>query len=119
MKYIRQFLIILSVSLLGEALRFVLPFPVPASVYGLVLMLFALNFKIIKIHHVWETGNFLISIMPMMFIPIVVGLMVVWSAIKPVILPLSIITVLTTVIVMVVTGKTVQWIDQLTRRKDS
>ena len=41
MKYFKQFLIILSVSFLGEVLHALLPLPVPASIYGLVLMLAA------------------------------------------------------------------------------
>ncbi|MDD2534858.1 MAG: CidA/LrgA family protein [Eubacteriales bacterium] len=118
MKYVRQFLIILMVSLLGEALRFVLPFPIPASVYGLVLMLSALGLKIIQVEQVWDTSQFLFSIMPMMFIPSGVGLIVAWPLLKPVILPVGIITVLTTLIVMVVTGKTVQWMGHVLRRKE-
>ena len=39
MKYLRQFCIILLFSFLGEGLHIILPLPVPASVYGLVLML--------------------------------------------------------------------------------
>ena len=38
MKYIRQFVIILFISFIGEALKYVLPLPIPASIYGLVLM---------------------------------------------------------------------------------
>ena len=42
MKYFRQFFIILAISFVGEILHMVLPLPVPASIYGLVLMLLAL-----------------------------------------------------------------------------
>ncbi len=48
MKYLKQFGIILLISLMGEALRMLLPLPIPASVYGLVLMLIALMTGIIK-----------------------------------------------------------------------
>ena len=46
-----------------------LPLPVPASVYGLVLMLAALMTGIIKVGQVEETADFLIEIMPVMFVP--------------------------------------------------
>ena len=49
MKYLRQFCIILLVSALGEGLHILLPLPVPASVYGLVLMLGALALSLIHI----------------------------------------------------------------------
>ena len=47
MKYVRQFWIILLISAMGEALHVLIPLPVPASVYGLVIMLIALGTHII------------------------------------------------------------------------
>lgn len=108
MKYLRQFAIILFVSLLGELLRVLIPLPIPASVYGLVLMLLALTTGIIKLHQVKEASAFLIEIMPVMFIPAGVGLLESWPALKPVWIPVVLITMLTTVIVMVVTGRVAQ-----------
>ena len=49
MKYVRQFWIILLISAMGEALHVLIPLPVPASVYGLVIMLIALLTHIIKL----------------------------------------------------------------------
>ena len=39
MRYLKQFTIILFVSFLGETLHYLIPLPVPASIYGLLLML--------------------------------------------------------------------------------
>ena len=108
MKYLRQFAIILFISLLGELLRVLIPLPIPASVYGLVLMLLALTTGVIKLHQVKEASAFLIEIMPVMFIPAGVGLLESWPALKPVWIPVVLITMLTTVIVMVVTGRVAQ-----------
>ena len=83
-----------------------IPLPVPASVYGLVLMLAALITGVLK--QVRETATFLIEIMPVMFIPAGVGLMESWSSLQPVWLPVILITIVTTVLVMVVTGKVTQ-----------
>ena len=69
MKYFRQFFLILAISFAGEILHMVLPLPVPASIYGLVLMLLALVTGIVKIEQVKDTAVFLIEIMPVMFIP--------------------------------------------------
>ena len=69
MKYIRQFVIILFISFIGEALKYVLPLPIPASIYGLVLMFVLLETKVLKVEAVQDAGQFLIEIMPMMFIP--------------------------------------------------
>ena len=108
MKYLRQFAIILFISLLGELLRVLIPLPIPASVYGLVLMLLALITGILKVHQVKEASAFLLEIMPVMFIPAGVGLLESWPALKPVWIPVVLITMLTTIIVMVVTGRVAQ-----------
>ena len=108
MKFLKQFSIILFISFLGEILHTLIPLPVPASVYGLVLMLSALVTGILKLGQVRETAAFLIEIMPVMFIPAGVGLMESWSSLQPVWLPVILITILTTVLVMAVTGKVTQ-----------
>lgn len=104
MKYLKQFLIILAVSLMGEILKAVLPLPIPASIYGMVLMFVFLLTGVIKLSQVRETGRFLIEIMPVMFIPAGVGLMSSWNVLEPVLLPVSVITVITIFTVMGATG---------------
>ena len=108
MKYLKQFGIILLISLMGEALRMLLPLPIPASVYGLVLMLIALMTGIIKIHQIKEVSAFLIEIMPLMFIPAAVGLLETWDVIAPAWLEYVAVTVLSTWIVMIISGKVTQ-----------
>lgn len=110
MKLLYEFGIIIGITFLGEALYAVLPFPVPASIYGLLLMLLALCIRWIKPQQVKRVSSFLIEIMPPMFIPAAVGLVVVWGDLKAVLLPVSVITLLTTVIVMAVTGQTAQMV---------
>ena len=117
MKYLKQFCIILFLSFLGEALRSGIPLPIPASVYGLVLMLGALVSGILKVSQVRETSEFLIEIMPVMFIPAGVGLMDSWGVLKPVCIPVLLITVLTTVIVMGTTGAVTQQMIRKEKKK--
>ena len=109
-KFIRQFLIIILISFAGELLHAILPLPVPASIYGLLILLAGLQTKVIPLKAVDEAGGFLIEIMPMLFIPAGVGLMVSWGALKPVIIPISIIIVVTTILVMGVSGRVAQFI---------
>lgn len=117
MKYLKQFMVILAFSFLGEVLHQVLPLPIPASVYGLVFMLAALMTGVLKLHQVKEASAFLIEIMPVMFIPAATGLIDSWGILQPVIIPLGIITVVTTVFVMVVTGLVTQGIIRKGKRK--
>ena len=84
MKYLHQFSIILLVSFLGEIAHSLLPLPIPASVYGLMMMFFALCMGMIKLDQVKEAASFLIEIMPVMFLPAAAGLLDSWSILKPV-----------------------------------
>lgn len=79
MKFIRQFCIIIVISLLGEILKRLIPLPIPASIYGLVLLLAALQTGFIPLEAVRETSLFLVEIMPLMFIPAAVGLLESWG----------------------------------------
>ena len=105
MRYMRQFGIILGVTCVGEVLKYFLPLPVPGSIYGLVLMLVLLSARVIRVEHVKEVGEFLIEIMPLMFIPAGVGLMTSWGQLKSFLVPLAVITVVSTFVVMIVTGR--------------
>ena len=112
MKFLRQFMIILLLSFLGEVLKMFIPLPIPASVYGLVLMLVCLMTGVLKTSQVKEAAFFLIEIMPVMFIPAAAGLIDSWKVLQPLLLPILIITVVITIFVMVVTGKIAQMIAQ-------
>ena len=117
MKYIKQFAIILTVSFLGEALRALLPLPVPASIYGLLLMLLALCTGILPLEAVRETGRFLIEIMPLMFIPAAVGLLESWDRISPIVVELIVVTAVSTVLVMALCGRVTQWVIRKENKK--
>ena len=112
MRLLRQFLIIALVSFAGEGLHALIPLPVPASVYGLVLMLLLLLLRVIKVEQVRRAASFLIEIMPVMFIPATVGLMDAWGVLRPAIVPIAVIIVATTVLVMAVAGRVAQRVIQ-------
>ena len=113
-KLLRQFLVIMAVSFVGEILHAVLPLPIPASIYGLVLMLALLMTGALKLDTVEDAGKFMIEIMPVMFIPAGVGLMSSWGTLKPVLVPVSVITVVVIITVMLASG----WVSQLIIRRD-
>ena len=108
MKYIKQFGIILAISFLGEILKSLIPLPIPASIYGLVLMLVALQTGILALDKVKDTAKFLIEIMPIMFIPAAVELMDTWGLLRSIFVPVIVITLVSTVVVMVAAGRTTQ-----------
>lgn len=109
MKHFRQFGIILFISLAGEIIHLLIPLPVPASIYGLLLMLAGLKSGIIPLEEVERVSMFLIEIMPLMFIPAAVGLLDSWGSLRPILVPFVIITLFSTFLVMGITGKVTQF----------
>lgn len=108
MKYINQFLIIITISFIGELLSLVLPLPIPASVYGLAIMLICLFTNIIKLKQIEDVADWLILIMPVLFVPSAVSLINVGEAIKKDLLIITVVTLISTIVVMVVTGLVAQ-----------
>ena len=108
MKYLSQFAIILVISLLGEVIHALVPLPVPASVYGLLLLFIALMTGVIKLHQVEKAADLLIELMPLFFVPPGVSLITNWADISGLLLPFVAVVVISTVVVMAVTGRVTQ-----------
>ena len=108
MKFISQFIIIIAFTFIGELLHFFIPLPIPASIYGIVLLFICLMMKWIKVAEIRETSTFLIAIMPVMFIPAAVGLIDSWAAIRSHILQYAIVTIVSTFAVMGTAGRVTQ-----------
>ncbi len=117
MKYIKQFLIILTISFIGEILKFCLPFPISGNIYGMVLLFILLCCKIIKVEQINEVSKFLLDIMPILFIPSAVGIMTKLGELKKIWWQVIIITIATTVIVIAVSGLMTQMIIRKGKKK--
>ena len=110
MKYLSKFLIILGFTLLGEALQRLIPLPIPASIYGLVLLFLALCLKIVKLRQVAEVGAFLRSILPVLFVGPAVSVLENWGLIADHICGIVLILVGTTVTTFGISGSVTKWL---------
>lgn len=117
MKYLRQTFIILSITLMAEALKALLPLPIPASIYGLVLIFAALASGALPLEKIEETADFLLDVMPLMFVPALVGAMEVFLLFKGLYLQTLIIVVVTTILTMVLTGRVSQGVIRARARR--
>ena len=108
MKYLKQFCIIIAISVVGEVLNKLVPLPIPASIYGIVILFTLLCTKIIKVSDVKEVSKFLIEIMPIMFVPPAAGLLETWGIVQTGLWQYLLLTVVSTVIVMIVSGLVTQ-----------
>lgn len=117
MKYLSQFLYILLFSLLGELLEAVVPLPIPAAIYGLVLLLLALMTGIVKERQVSETADFLISLLPVLFVPPLAKILLYWGIIRPHVAAIAVIFTVTTVFIFAVSGLVTKWLQGRKRRQ--
>ena len=108
MKYLKQVLIILAFTGLGEALAYLIPLPIPAAIYGLILLLAALLTGVLKSEQVRDSANFLISIMPVLYVPICVKILEYWGVISQNAAAIISLTVLSTFLVFAVAGLVTQ-----------
>ena len=108
MKYLSQFCIILGFTLLGEALQRLIPLPIPASVYGLVLLFLALCLKLVKVEQVKDVGGFLTSLLPLLFVSPTVGIVDCWGWIQPQRLSILLLLVASTALTFGVSGLVTQ-----------
>lgn len=102
---------------MGEILHAVLPLPIPASVYGLILLLLALRLGIVKLEQVKEVGLFLTGIFPLLFVPAAAGVMELWAEMGEMLLPIVIAIIPVTVLVLVSAGRTTQALTSLRAAK--
>ena len=116
--YLFQFARILAFCFLGEVCHAVLPLPVPASVYGLVLLL-ALNFRLIQLEDVKEVGVFLTGIFPLLVVPAAARGMGLWAELGEMLLPIVLAIIPVTVLVMVTAGKTTQALTSRKKNKET
>lgn len=119
MKYLSQFLIITAFSLLGECLQRLIPVTIPASVYGIALLFTALCLGIVKVEQVKEAGGFLSSILPVLFVPPVVGILENWTLIKGSVLAIFLLAAATTVMTFALSGKIAQKICDKEKKHDA
>jgi holin-like protein len=108
MKYLSQFLIILGFTMASEALQRIVPLPIPASVYGIVLLFGALCLGLVKVEQVKEAGGFLTSILPILFVAPAVGFLENWDIIKGSLLPMFLLVLASTVLIFGISGRVAQ-----------
>ena len=98
MRVLGQLGLIFAFGFAGDVAARLLPFGLPASVLGLLLLLAALHFKVMKPDAIGESGNFLASNMTIFFVPPAVGILNSYGLIKPALFKLVFVCVVTTVL---------------------
>lgn len=108
MKLLRQFVLILLICFSGQAIQDFFNAPIPGSVIGMVILFIFLCLGIVKLEMIEEITSFLLDHLAFFFVPAGVGLIAVMGLIKANGIYILGVSILTTIVVMVVTGHTVQ-----------
>lgn len=119
MKYIKQFALIALLTFIGECLNLLIPLPVPASIYGMVLLFLCLQTGILKLSQIEETADLLLGVMPLFFISPTVSLMSSIGVIKDSLVGVLVICLVSTVVVMAVTGLVAQMVIRHEKKEES
>lgn len=117
MQYVSQIAIIFSISFAGEMLNRLLPLPIPGSIYGLVIMLVCLMLGVVKVEKIKAVSDWFISLMPIMFVGPIVGLMDSFDSYKNYIIPLFVISIVTTFITMAAAGLSSQRLMRIQQKR--
>ena len=102
--YLKQSALIFGFSLLGEALNRLIPLPIPAAVYGLLLLFTALCLKLVKVEHINKISDFLLTILPLLFVSPAVNLLESWNILAPRVIPIVLLVFSSTILVFAVAG---------------
>lgn len=94
--------------MVGEALQRLIPLPIPASVYGLVLLFLALCLKLVKLEQIKDVGGFLISLLPLLFVSPTVGIVDCWGMIRSDIVTILLLLIASTALTFGISGVVAQ-----------
>ena len=118
MRYIKQVFIIMAVAFAGEVLNYFIPLPIPASIYGIIILFTLLETGLLKLASIRETAAFLVEIMPILFIPSAVGLIESWGIVSANLLAFLAMTIVSLLTVFAVSGRVTQAVIRRRRRKE-
>ncbi|PHM39386.1 membrane protein [Xenorhabdus mauleonii] len=101
-QYLRAFALLYLCLIAGNFISALLPFSLPGSIIGLLILFCLLAFQIIPAHWVKPSCNLLMKNMTLLFLPIGVGIMDYYPQLSQQILPIVLSCLVSTVIVMIV-----------------
>ena len=111
---IRQCAVLFACLALGELVVFLTGVKLPSSIIGMLLLTFSLKVGWVKLKWVQGLSDFLVANLGFFFVPSGVALMLYFDVIRAEFWPIVIATVVSTILVLIVTG----WVHQIVRRSN-
>lgn len=104
MRYLPQAVIIAAITFAAEIIKYFVPLPVPASIYGLLLLFALLKSGLLRLEQIQDVGNLLLELMPLLLVPASVSVLTALDTIREMLLPVLVMGFAGTAVVMLVTG---------------
>lgn len=108
MKYLHQAVILAAITFAAEIIKYLLPLPIPVSIYGLVLLFLLLKTGVLPLEKIQDVGDLLLELMPLLLVPASVSFVTALEAVQAMLLPVLIMGFGGTLLVMAVTGRAAQ-----------
>jgi len=115
---LKQFLIIFGFLSLGEFIVWLTDIKLPSCIIGMLLLTAALKMQWVKVESVNKISKFLLDNLGFFFVPPGVALMLYFDLIQAELLPIIAATVISTVVVLIVSGHTHQLMRKLLKHKN-
>lgn len=118
-KHLFSLALFLVIQVIGEAISCAIPLSLPGNLIGLLMLFLLLYFKIVKLEWVEESANFLLNNLVLLFLPLTVSVFFMGDLIASELVPILGSMVFSTLIIMVVTAKAVEWTSNLKKTGES
>ena len=110
---------VLMISLLiGTLLKMVIPIPIPATVYGMIVLFILLKLKTIKVEQVEPISSKLLANLAFLFVPAGVGMINEFDNLKGHVIVVCAIIFISNFLTLFVTGHVVQFIQKRGKKND-
>ena len=118
MKLLREMLIILAIYFVSEFISKSLHLPIPGNILGMLILLFLLCTKVVKVEMIDKVSTFLLDHLAFFFIPAGVGIITAYNVLKGNTIKLLIVAIVSTFIIMAISGVVVQSVINLNEKKE-
>lgn len=114
---LKQFSIILGIYFLGELLQKAFVLPVPGNILGMLILFFGLYTGVIKLEMIDRISDFLLDNLAFFFLPAGVSLITCFAVLEGKLTAVIGVSIISTVIILGVTGLTVEFVKKFLQRR--
>lgn len=117
LKIVMQIVLLFAFSYIGSVVQDLFHLSIPGSIIGLILLLICLFFRIIPVSFISRGAGTLLAILPLLFIPAMIGIMNYPSLLSLDGLFLLVVIVLSSIITLIMSGVIGQYFEKHSRKR--